>query len=142
MPSRSQVMTVLGTRELSAVSCPVFRKFLPTHCPTDSLRLLDFPHQAVPSVILRTHLQSRDKHFFLSGCCKVPVRGNAEPPWDLGGQRNVSIQQLTRRYIKCQSPVQPVFYCATLRNRTRNRETRTPSRKAVHPQTTDEHSIV
>lgn len=134
-------MAVLGTNELGTVSRTVFRKFPPASSPPQiSYDFLIFPIRIVPSTILPTHLRSRNKHFLLSSCCKTPVQGNPEPSWD---GKNVSIQQLTRRYVKCQKELGPTcFYCATLINQTSNREIRSPSRKAVHLQTTDQHNIL
>ena len=144
MPSRSQVMAVLGTHERSAVSCPVFRKFPPTNCPPDILRLLDFRHSGCP-VSYSPYPPSEQGQTFFSSlvAAKCPFGATLSL---LGTWEDREMSRFTSLHAGIvnvrKSSVQPVFYCATLRNRTRNRETRTSSRKAVHPQATDEHSIV
>lgn len=152
---------VLGTLNLSVVSQARWswgpRNSALSHAPYSEKFLLEtFPHRnltpswfswfrssyqlfSVPTFKVGTNIF----FFSLSTCCKAPTRGNTESSWDLGGQRNVLIQQLTCRYIKCQEELSSTcFDCAPLINRTRNREIRTPSRKAVRLQKTDQHTIV
>lgn len=146
LPLVSQAMVVLGTPELALSHAPYSENFPPENfSPQKPYTFLIFPIQTVLSAFLCTHLQSRDKHlsFFSSSCPKVPTQGNTESSWDPGGQRKVLIQQLPCRYLKCQKELSSTcFYCAPLINRTRNREIRTPSRKAVHLQKRDQHDIV
>lgn len=134
LPSVSQALVVSGTPELSTPPCTIVRRIPPENFPTEILCRLDFPHSVCP-VSFSQHPPSKKGQtffFFFSSPAATKHHSRQHGVFLGPGRAEQCLDsQLTRRYRKCQRERSSTcFDCARLINWTRNREIRTPSRKA------------